>query len=80
MPIEVKIYECEVKKLYGLQLAMVNARFTTFQDTDHKEMVRKAPGIAGIARHRRNRKQEQPPFSPQRAQRPQRRKGDWRSP
>jgi hypothetical protein len=32
------------KKLYGLQLAMVNARFTTFQDTDHKEMVRKAPG------------------------------------
>ena len=29
--------------LYGLQLAMVNARFTTFQDTDHKEMVRKAP-------------------------------------
>jgi hypothetical protein len=30
--------------LYGLQLAMVNARFTTFQDTDHKEMVRKAPG------------------------------------
>jgi hypothetical protein len=29
--------------LYGLQLAMVNARFTTFQDTDYKEMVRKAP-------------------------------------
>ncbi|HET9167152.1 MAG TPA: hypothetical protein VFP11_14230, partial [Candidatus Angelobacter sp.] len=29
--------------LYGLQLAMVNAQFTTFQDTDHKEMVRKAP-------------------------------------
>ena len=38
--------------LYGLQLAMVNARFTTFQDTDHKEMVRKAPGDR---RNRRNR-------------------------
>jgi len=38
--------------LYGLQLAMVNARFTTFQDTDHKEMVRKAPGNR---RDRRNR-------------------------
>ncbi len=35
---------------YGLQLAMVNARFTTFQDTDHKEMVRKAP------RNRRDRR------------------------
>jgi hypothetical protein len=30
--------------LYGLQLAMVNARFTTFRDTNHAEMVRKAPG------------------------------------
>jgi len=29
---------------YGLQLAMVNARFTTFRDTNHAEMVRKAPG------------------------------------
>ena len=38
--------------LYGLQLAMVNARFTTFQDTDHKEMVRKAPRDR---RDRRNR-------------------------
>lgn len=28
---------------YGLQLAMVNARFTTFRDTNHEEMVRKAP-------------------------------------
>lgn len=28
---------------YGLQLAMVNARFTTFRDTNHAEMVRKAP-------------------------------------
>jgi len=28
---------------YGLQLAMVNARFTTFKDTKHAEMVRKAP-------------------------------------
>jgi hypothetical protein len=34
---------------YGLQLAMVNARFTTFTTTDHAEMVRTAP------RHRRNR-------------------------
>jgi hypothetical protein len=38
--------------LYGLQLAMVNARFTTFQDTKHAEMVRKAPGDR---RNRRNR-------------------------
>ncbi len=38
--------------LYGLQLAMVNARFTTFRDTDHEEMVRKAPGDR---RNRRNR-------------------------
>jgi hypothetical protein len=29
--------------LYGLQLAMVNARFTTFKDTKHAEMVRQAP-------------------------------------
>jgi hypothetical protein len=35
---------------YGLQLAMVNARFTTFKDTKHAEMVRKAP------RHRRDRR------------------------
>jgi hypothetical protein len=38
--------------LYGLQLAMVNARFTTFRDTNHAEMVRKAPGNR---RDRRNR-------------------------
>jgi hypothetical protein len=38
--------------LYGLQLAMVNARFTTFRDTNHGEMVRKAPGDR---RNRRNR-------------------------
>jgi hypothetical protein len=35
--------------LYGLQLAMVNARFTTFRDVNFEEMVRKAP------RDRRNR-------------------------
>jgi hypothetical protein len=41
--------------LYGLQLAMVNARFTTFQDTDYKEMVRKAPKTrAQPQRTRRN--------------------------
>jgi hypothetical protein len=38
--------------LYCLQLAMVNARFTTFRDTNHGEMVRKAPGDR---RNRRNR-------------------------
>jgi hypothetical protein len=38
--------------LYGLQLAMVNARFTTFRETNHAEMVRKAPGNR---RNRRNR-------------------------
>ena|GEM_PF-1547902 len=45
--------------LYGLQLAMVNARFTTFQDTDHKEMVRKAPKTrAKPQRTRRNTEEE----------------------
>jgi hypothetical protein len=34
---------------YGLQLAMINARHTTFKETNHAEMVRKAP------RDRRNR-------------------------
>jgi hypothetical protein len=28
---------------YGLQLAMINARHTTFKETAHAEMVRKAP-------------------------------------
>jgi hypothetical protein len=28
---------------YGLQLAMINARHTTFKETNHTEMVRKAP-------------------------------------
>jgi hypothetical protein len=51
---------------YGLQLAMVNARFTTFSETNHAEMVRKTP------RNRRNRASS--PTSderalPQRAQR-----------
>ena len=38
--------------LYGLQLAMVNARLTTFRETDHEEMVTKAPSNR---RNRRNR-------------------------
>jgi len=37
---------------YGLQLAMVNARWTTFTKTKHEEMVRTAPGDC---RNRRNR-------------------------
>ena len=45
--------------LYGLQLAMVNARFTTFRDTDHEEMVRKAPKTRALPqRTRRNTKEE----------------------
>jgi hypothetical protein len=45
--------------LYGLQLAMVNARFTTFRDTDHEEMVRKAPKTrAKPQRTRRDTKEE----------------------
>jgi hypothetical protein len=45
---------------YGLQLAMVNARFTTFRDTNHAEMVRKAPrqGKTKPQRTRRNTKEE----------------------
>jgi hypothetical protein len=44
---------------YGLQLAMVNARFTTFRDTDHEEMVTKAPKIgAKPQRTRRNTEEE----------------------
>ena len=65
--------------LYGLQLAMVNARFTTFQDTDHKEMVRQALGMAVIARTssqiRGTQRKKQPQFSPQRTQWSQRTKG-----
>jgi hypothetical protein len=52
--------------LYGLQLAMVNARFTTFQDTKHAEMVRKAPGDR---RNRRNRASSEARALPQRTQR-----------
>src|SRR5438445_2070308 len=45
--------------LYGLQLAMVNARFTTFQDTDHKEMVRKPPKTKALPqRIQRNTEEE----------------------
>jgi len=45
--------------LYGLQLAMVNARFTTFRDTDHEEMVRKAPKTRALPqRKRRSTKEE----------------------
>jgi hypothetical protein len=45
---------------YGLQLAMVNARFTTFRDTNHAEMVRKAPKTrAKPQRTRRNTKKEE---------------------
>jgi hypothetical protein len=45
---------------YGLQLAMVNARFTTFRDTNHAEMVRKAPrqGKTKPQRTPRNTKEE----------------------
>lgn len=45
--------------LYGLQLAMVNARFTTFQDTDHKEMVRKAPKTRAKPQGRRRDTEEE---------------------
>ena len=45
--------------LYGLQLAMVNARFTTFSETNHAEMVRKAPKIrAKPQRTQRDTKEE----------------------
>jgi hypothetical protein len=44
---------------YGLQLAMVNARFTTFRDTDHEEMVTKLPKTkAKPQRTRRNTEEE----------------------
>jgi hypothetical protein len=45
---------------YGLQLAMVNARFTTFTKTDHAEMVRTAPraGKTKPQRTLRNTKEE----------------------
>src|SRR6476659_9432631 len=45
--------------LYGLQLAMVNARFTTFSETNHAEMVRTAPKIRALPqRTRRSTKEE----------------------
>ena len=43
---------------YGLQLAMVNARFTTFKDTKHTEMVRKAPKTRKPQRTQRNTKED----------------------
>jgi len=47
---------------YGLQLAMVNARFTTFRDTNHAEMVRKSPKTrAKPQRTRRDTKEEATP-------------------
>src|SRR6476646_8695152 len=55
--------------LYGLQLAMVNARFTTFQDTDHKEMVRKAPGDRRDRRNRASSPGSEGKALPQRTQR-----------
>jgi hypothetical protein len=55
--------------LYGLQLAMVNARFTTFQDTDHKEMVRKAPGNRRDRRNRAESPTSEGRALPQRTQR-----------
>jgi hypothetical protein len=48
---------------YGLQLAMVNARFTTFRDVNFEEMVRKAP------RDRRNRASSDQKALPLRTQR-----------
>ena len=55
--------------LYGLQLAMVNARFTTFQNTDHKEMVRKAPGGRRNRRNRASSPESERKALPLRAQR-----------
>lgn len=46
--------------LYGLQLAMVNARWTTFSETNHAEMVRKAPKTGTKPqRTQRNTKEEE---------------------
>jgi hypothetical protein len=55
--------------LYGLQLAMVNARFTTFRDTNHAEMVRKAPGDRRNRRNRASSPTSEGRALPQRAQR-----------
>jgi len=44
---------------YGLQLAMTNARLTTFRDTNHAEMVRKAPKTRALPqRTQRNTEEE----------------------
>jgi hypothetical protein len=54
---------------YGLQLAMVNARFTTFRDTNHAEMVRKAPKPQRADRRQRSSSpKSEPKALPQRAQ------------
>ncbi|HSK43465.1 MAG TPA: hypothetical protein VLA83_06205 [Candidatus Binatia bacterium] len=46
-------------RFYGLQLAMVNARFTTFSETNHAEMVRTAPKTKALPqRTGRNTKEE----------------------
>jgi hypothetical protein len=55
--------------LYGFQLAMVNARFTTFHDTKHAEMVRKAPGDRRKLRNRASSPGSEGKALPLRAQR-----------
>jgi hypothetical protein len=44
---------------YGLQLAMVNARFTTFRDTNHAEMVTAAPKPQSRNKPQRTRKEHE---------------------
>jgi hypothetical protein len=54
---------------YGLQLAMVNARDTTFSETNHAEMVRKAPRDRRERRHRASSPTSEGRALPQTAQR-----------
>ncbi|MFL6313062.1 MAG: hypothetical protein ACJ71W_13250 [Terriglobales bacterium] len=54
---------------YGLQLAMVNARFTTFRDTNHAEMVTTAPRDRRNRRNRAESPKSEEKALPQRAQR-----------
>jgi hypothetical protein len=46
---------------YGLQLAMINARHTTFKETDHAEMVRKAPKEFTVKDTKEEKRQDQKP-------------------
>ena len=60
---------------YGLQLAMVNARFTTFRDVNFEEMVRKAPKLGTRTKPQRTRRNTKEDFTAEGAENAEEGKG-----